>query len=84
MAIEDEGVVPLVNQVHGDDLLLELAGRGDVITVVVRLLVAEGAHENQRPCVNISGPTLVATKDLEGREVVALALLRITARELFQ
>ena len=44
-SIEHQGAIPLVQQVYGDDLLLEFPGSGLVVATDKGILVPEGANE---------------------------------------
>ena len=51
--VKHERDVPFVQQVKGDDLALELGGSGQVIAGIVRVLVPQRAHVDQRARVNV-------------------------------
>ena len=51
--VKHERDVPLVQQIEGDDLALELAGSGQVVAGSVRVLVPQRADVDQRARVNV-------------------------------
>ena len=70
-----------MDKIDRDELILEVAGGGDIVLAVVLHLVPEGADENQRAGVDVDRMARLPTQDVQRVKPDAL-ILHVAAGQL--